>query len=121
MQKLFYLPEAHTDFIFAVIIEELGLLGGVFVLALYAIFFIRGMQIGKEAHKLKLHFNGYLAQGITVLITVQTLINMGVNTGILPTKGLNLPLISYGGSNLIITYTTLAILFRVSIENKFKF
>ncbi|NQY42457.1 MAG: putative lipid II flippase FtsW [Legionellales bacterium] len=121
VQKLFYLPEAHTDFIFAVIIEELGLLGGVFVLALYAIFFIRGMQIGKEAHKLKLHFNGYLAQGITVLITVQTLINMGVNTGILPTKGLNLPLISYGGSNLIITYTTLAILFRVSIENKFKF
>ncbi len=118
VQKLFYLPEAHTDFIFAVIIEELGLLGGVLVLVLYGVFFIRGMQIGKKAHVLNLHFNGYLAQGITVLIIVQALINIGVNTGILPTKGLNLPLISYGGSNLIITYITLAILFRVSIENK---
>lgn len=117
IQKLFYLPEAHTDFIFAVITEELGLLGGISVILLYAILFFRGMHIGYNAHKLGKSFNGYLAQGITFIIAAQMLINIGVNTGILPTKGLTLPLISYGGSSLVITCVTLALIFRVHIEN----
>lgn len=117
IQKLFYLPEAHTDFIFAVIMEELGLLGGICILSLYSILFIRGMQIGDKAHKLGLYFNGYLAQGISLLMAIQMLINIGVNTGILPTKGLTLPFISYGGSSLIITCITLSLVFRVHLEN----
>lgn len=117
IQKHFYLPEAHTDFIFAVIMEELGLLGGVMVLGLYSILFIRGMAIGRQAHALGLHFNGYLAQGISILLSIQMIINLGVNTGILPTKGLTLPLISYGGSSLIITCITLALIYRVHLEN----
>ena len=117
IQKLFYLPEAHTDFIFAVISEELGLLGGIFVIFLYALLFYRGMQIANTAHRIGKSFNGYLAQGITFIMAAQMLINIGVNTGILPTKGLTLPLISYGGSSLVITCVTLAVIFRVHIEN----
>lgn len=118
MQKLLYLPEAHTDFIYAVIVEELGLLGGIAIISLYLLLFLRGMYIGAYAHSLANHFNGYLAQGITLLFSIQMLINLGVNAGVLPTKGLTLPLISYGGSSLIVSCVTLSLLFRVHIENQ---
>ena len=117
IQKLFYLPEAHTDFIFAIIIEEFGLIGGFLVILAYTILFLRGMRIGHFAHKLDKHFNGFLAQGITLLIGFQVVVNIGVNTGLLPTKGLTLPLISYGGSSIIINCIAMALLMKVHVEN----
>lgn len=118
IQKLFYLPEAHTDFIFAVITEELGLFGGFGVLLLFGILIWRGLFIGHQAHQQRLHFNGYLAQGISLWFAIQVIISVGVNTGVLPTKGLTLPLISYGGSSMVINCLALAMLFRIAYENK---
>lgn len=116
IQKLFYLPEAHTDFMFAVIAEELGLIGLLVIVLIFAIFSIRGLRIARMAHKAGAFFHAFLAYGISFWLIIQTLISMGVNTGVLPTKGLTLPLLSYGGSSLLITVMAVAILIRISIE-----
>jgi len=110
-QKLFYLPEAHTDFIFAVIGEELGFVGALAVIALFAILIWRGLRVGLRAPD---PFGAYLALGITVLIATQTLVNLGVVTGALPTKGLPLPFISFGGSALLVTMVGTGVLLNIS-------
>jgi cell division protein FtsW len=116
VQKLFYLPEAHTDFILAVIGEELGLFGIVLVLALFAWFCGRGLLIGARAVQRGLYFQGYVAFGISLCIALQALVSIGVNLGVLPTKGLTLPLISSGGSSVMMTCAMIGVLLRVSYE-----
>ncbi len=116
VQKLFYLPEAHTDFLFAVLAEELGLLGVVAVVALYAIIVWRAFEIGARAESVGRHFAAYLAYGIGLWIGLQALINLGVNMGVLPTKGLTLPFLSYGGSSMVVTCTAVGFLVRVGLE-----
>ncbi|MBL8297694.1 MAG: putative lipid II flippase FtsW [Rhodanobacteraceae bacterium] len=116
VQKLFYLPEAHTDFILAVIAEELGLFGIVLVLALFAWLCGRGLLLGARAVQRGLYFQGYVAFGIALCIALQALVSMGVNLGMLPTKGLTLPLISSGGSSLMMTCAMIGVLLRVSYE-----
>lgn len=116
IQKLFYLPEAHTDFLLAVIGEELGFVGLCGVLLLFATLFGRGMQIGRAAHERGQLFAAFVAYGITLWLTFQTIISVGVNTGLLPTKGLTLPLLSYGGSSLVISCVSLALVLRVAKE-----
>ena len=118
IEKLFYLPEAHTDFLLAVIAEELGFIGVLTVVALFAILVHRAMLIGREAIKLERYFSGLVAMGIGLWIGVQSFINMGVNMGLLPTKGLTLPLMSFGGSGIVANCLALAILFRVDWENR---
>ena len=110
-QKLFYLPESHTDFIFAIIGEELGFVGAAAIVALFVVLIWRGLRIGLRAPDA---FSGYLALGITVLIATQTLVNLGVVTGLLPTKGLPLPFISFGGSALLITMLSTGLLLNIS-------
>jgi cell division protein FtsW len=110
-QKLFYLPEAHTDFIFAVLGEEVGFLGASLVLVAFAVLIWRGLRVGLRAPDA---FGAYLALGITALIATQTLINLGVVTGLLPTKGLPLPFISFGGSALLTTMLATGLLLNVS-------
>ena len=117
VQKLFYLPEAHTDFIFAVIAEELGLIGSLLIIGLYAVLIWRIFSIALKAINRKRIFQGYLSFAIAIWFTTQVIINIGVNMGLLPTKGLTLPLISYGRSSMIITLITLAIVLRISCEN----
>ncbi|MGE5337230.1 MAG: putative lipid II flippase FtsW [Gemmatimonadota bacterium] len=116
--KLSYLPEAHTDFIFAVIGEELGLVGVLTVMVLFYWFTKRAFEIGRQAVALERTFAGLVAQGVGLWIGVQSFINMGVATGLLPTKGLTLPLVSYGGSALLSTITALGLLLRVDYENR---
>ena len=116
IQKLFYLPEAHTDFIFAVLAEEFGLLGVVFILSLFMLLVARIMIIGLMAHRLERPFAGNLAYGIGLWIGLQALVSMGVNLGVLPTKGLTLPLISSGGSSVLMTFVALGIVFRIRYE-----
>ncbi len=118
VQKLFYLPEAHTDFIFAVLAEELGLIGMLVTIALFVLLVFRCFAVGKKAQLLEKNFAAFVAYGIGFWIALQMLINIGVNSGILPTKGLTLPLISYGGSSLIVMCITLAILIRIDYENR---
>ncbi len=113
VQKLFYLPEAHNDFIFAVLAEELGFVGIVVTLALYAWLVQRAFVIGFRADRAKLNFAAYLAYGIGFWIGFQVLFHIGVNLALLPPKGLTLPLISYGGSSLLVTIMALALLMRV--------
>ncbi len=120
LEKRFYLPEAHTDFIFAVISEEFGLLGGIILICVYLWIVLRALQIGQQAKKLELYFSAYAAQGIGLWIGIQSFFHMGVNWGILPTKGLTLPLISYGGSAVIIMLVCMAILVRIDYENRQK-
>ena len=110
-QKLFYLPESHTDFIFAIIGEELGFVGAVAVVALFAVLVWRGLRVGLRAPD---PFGAYLALGITVLIATQTLVNIGVVTGVLPTKGLPLPFVSFGGSALVVTLGATGVLLNIS-------
>jgi cell division protein FtsW len=110
-QKLFYLPEAHTDFIFAIIGEELGFLGASLVIAVFVVLIWRGLRIGLRAPDA---FGAYLALGITVLIATQTFVNLGVVSGLLPTKGLPLPFISFGGSALVVTMTSTGVLLNIS-------
>jgi len=117
VQKLFYLPEAHTDFIFAVIAEELGLIGSLLIIGLYAVLIWRIFSIALKAINRKRIFQGYLSFAIALWFTTQVIINIGVNMGLLPTKGLTLPLISYGRSSMIITLITLAIVLRIGCEN----
>ncbi len=118
VEKLMYLPEAHTDFLLAVIAEELGLVGVVLVLALYAWVVARGFMIGRQAARLERPFTALVAQGMAIWIAVQALFNIGVNMGVLPTKGLTLPLLSFGGSALVCTCVGLAILLRADYENR---
>ena len=113
VEKLFYLPEAHTDFILAVLGEELGLVGVTTVVVLFYWLVKRAFEIGRQAIALERTFAGLVAQGVGLWIGVQTFINVGVATGLLPTKGLTLPLMSYGGSALLSTLVALAILLRV--------
>jgi cell division protein FtsW len=110
-QKLFYLPESHTDFIFAVMGEELGFAGAVVLLALFVVLIWRGLRVGVRAPDA---FGAYLALGITVLIATQTFVNLGVVTGSLPTKGLPLPCISFGGSSLLVTMLSAGVLLNIS-------
>lgn len=114
VQKLFYLPEAHTDFLFAVLSEETGLLGGLVVISLFCIITYRALKIGHNALSHNDAFAGYLAFGIGLLIGIQALINIGVNMGVLPTKGLTLPLMSYGGSSMVATCIACAMLLRIA-------
>ncbi len=118
VEKLHYLPEAHTDFILAVLGEELGLVGVLTVVVLFYWIVKRAFEIGRQAIALERTFAGLVAQGVGVWIGVQAFINIGVATGLLPTKGLTLPLMSYGGSALLSTLTALAILLRVDKENR---
>ncbi len=118
VEKLFYLPEAHTDFLLAVIAEELGFIGVAAIVAAFAWIVIRAFMIGRRAASLERYFSALVAQGIGLWIGVQAIINIGVNTGMLPTKGLTLPLVSFGGSALVATCCALAILLRVDWENR---
>jgi len=118
IEKLHYLPEAHTDFLLAVIAEELGLLGVVAVIALFVWVVLRAFLIGRQAALRERHFPALVAQGIGIWIGFQALINMGVNMGLLPTKGLTLPLMSFGGSGLVVNCVAIAILLRIDWENR---
>nr|WP_232096587.1 putative lipid II flippase FtsW [Denitratisoma oestradiolicum] len=118
VEKLFYLPEAHTDFLLAVIAEELGFIGVVAVVGLFALVVQRCFAIGRQALALDRLFGGLVAQGIGIWLGVQSFINMGVNMGLLPTKGLTLPLMSFGGSGILANCVALAILLRVDYENR---
>jgi cell division protein FtsW len=116
VQKLFYLPEAHTDFILAVLAEELGFAGVVLVLVLFAWLVGRGFAIGLRAVEQNRHFAGYCAFGVSLMLALQALVSIGVNLGVLPTKGLTLPLVSSGGSSVIMTCAAIGLLARVSYE-----
>lgn len=116
IQKLFYLPEAHTDFIFAVLAEEFGLLGVVFILSMFMLLVVRIMSIGLMAHRAGKAFAGNIAYGVGLWIGLQALVSIGVNLGVLPTKGLTLPLISSGGSSVLMTLLALGIVFRIRYE-----
>lgn len=118
VEKMHYLPEAHTDFILAVIGEELGLVGFTFVLFLFYWFVRRAFEIGRQAVRLESVYSGLVAQGVGLWIGVQALINIGVAIGVFPTKGLTLPLVSYGGSSIVITLCAVALLLRVDYENR---
>ena len=116
VQKLFYLPEVHTDFIFAVLVEELGLFGALVMILLFTILVVRIFQIALKAARLERLFEAYLSIGIGSWLAIQTCINIGVNIGALPTKGLTLPLVSYGRSSLIITIIAIGMILRISHE-----
>jgi len=118
VEKLFYLPEAHTDFLLAVIAEELGLVGVAVVIGLFLWLVLRAFAIGRQAALRERHFSALVAQGIGIWIGFQALINMGVNMGLLPTKGLTLPLMSFGGSGLLVNFAALAILLRIDWESR---
>ena len=118
IEKLFYLPESHTDFLLAVIAEELGFVGVLVVVGLFALLVQRAFVIGREAIRLERYFSGVVAQAIGLWIGVQAFISMGVNMGLLPTKGLTLPLMSYGGSGLLANCLALGILLRVDWETR---
>ena len=117
-QKNFFLPEAHTDFIFAILVEELGIVGGLVLIGLFVVLFIGILRVALESFSKDRLFQGYVSFGIMVLIAVQALFNMAVNIGLLPTKGLTLPFISYGGTSIIIMMSLVAIVIRINNENK---
>ncbi len=118
VQKLFYLPEAHTDFIFAVLAEETGLFGIAIVIVLISFIVCRSFIIGQIAHSTGKIFAAYFAYGIGLIIGFQAFINIGVNMGLLPTKGLTLPLLSYGGNSIVVTCILLGVLLRIEYENR---
>jgi cell division protein FtsW len=118
VQKLFYLPEAHTDFVFAVLAEEFGLIGIVVTLALFVILVGRSLHIARLAAQAGLSFQSYVAASFGLWVGLQTFVNVGVNMGLLPTKGLTLPLLSYGGSSLLVTLGWLGMVFRVAHETQ---
>ncbi len=118
IQKQFYLPEAHTDFVFAVLAEELGMVGALATVGLFVFVAVRALYIGLWAEKAKQYFSAYVAYGIAMQWIGQVLINIGVNVGLLPTKGLTLPFLSYGGSSLIICCVCLAMLLRIEWERR---
>jgi cell division protein FtsW len=118
IQKQFYLPEAHTDFIMAVIGEELGLVGSLLVIGLFAFIVWRAFDIAAVAQKNGNFFAGWLAQGLGLWLGIQAVVNIGVNMGVLPTKGLTLPLMSYGGNSILVACMAIAILVRIDAENR---
>ena len=118
VEKQLYLPEAHTDFLLAVIAEELGLVGVVLTIGLFVFVVWRAFAIGNRAASMERYFAALTAQGIGVWIAVQTIVNMGVNMGLLPTKGLTLPLLSYGGSGMTANVLALALLLRIDYESR---
>ncbi|MBP8236791.1 MAG: putative lipid II flippase FtsW [Pseudomonas sp.] len=118
VQKQFYLPEAHTDFVFAVLAEELGMVGALITVGLFVFVSVRALYIGLWAEKAKQFFSAYVAYGLAFLWIGQVLINIGVNIGLLPTKGLTLPFLSYGGSSLVICCISLALLLRIEWERR---
>ncbi len=118
VEKLFYLPEAHTDFLLAVIAEELGLFGVSTVILLFGWLIVRIFAIGRQAAMSERLFAALVAQGIAVWLGVQALINMGVNMGVLPTKGLTLPFLSFGGSGLVVNLIAIAVVLRIDYENR---
>ncbi|MBY4676599.1 putative lipid II flippase FtsW [Marinobacterium arenosum] len=118
VQKLFYLPEAHTDFVFSVLAEELGMVGALLVLLIYAVMVVRMFRIGRRAEQLRAFFQAYVVYGFAIIFAGQALINIGVNVGALPTKGLTLPLVSYGGSSLLVSCAMLAVVLRIDYELK---
>jgi len=118
VQKLFYLPEAHTDFVFAVLAEEFGFLGVIVVLGLFAVLVGRALAISRNASEAGLTFQSYLAAAIGIWLGLQAFVNVGVNMGLLPTKGLTLPLLSYGGSSMLVTLAWLGVLLRVHHETQ---
>ena len=119
VEKLFYLPEAHTDFLLAVIAEELGFAGVLGVILLFLFLVHRAFAVGRQAASLERYYAALVAQGIGVWLGVQAFINMGVNMGLLPTKGLTLPLLSFGGTGIVVTCMALAILVRIDWENRY--
>lgn len=120
VEKLFYLPEAHTDFLMAVIGEELGFVGVSVVLGLFALFIYRAFMVGRDAMMREKYFAALVAQGIGAWMGVQAFINIGVNVGLLPTKGLTLPFMSYGGTAIIMNCVAVAVLLRIDVENRAK-
>jgi cell division protein FtsW len=118
VEKLHYLPEAHTDFLLAVIGEELGFAGVAFVIGLFAWIVLRSFAIGRQALARERHFAALAAQGIGIWIGLQALVNIGVNLGVLPTKGLTLPLMSFGGTGLVVNCAALAVVLRIDWENR---
>lgn len=118
VQKQFYLPEAHTDFVFAVLAEELGIIGALATVGLFVFVTLRALYIGIWAEQAKQYFSAYVAYGLAFLWIGQFLINVGVNIGLLPTKGLTLPFLSYGGSSLVICCGCLGMLLRIEWERR---
>jgi cell division protein FtsW len=119
VEKLFYLPEAHTDFLLAVIAEELGFAGVAVVITLFLFLVHRAFAVGRQAASLERYYAALLAQGIGVWLAAQAFINMGVNMGLLPTKGLTLPLLSFGGTGIVMSCLAIAILLRIDYENRY--
>ena len=119
VEKLFYLPEAHTDFLLAVIAEELGFAGTAAVIALFLFLVHRAFAVGRQAASLERYYAALVAQGVGVWLAVQAFINMGVNMGLLPTKGLTLPLLSFGGTGIVVNCMALAIVLRIDWENRY--
>ena len=117
-QKDFFLPEAHTDFIFAILVEELGVLGGLLLIGLFVLLFIGILRVSLDSFSKERLFQGYVTYGILILIAAQSLFNIAVNIGLLPTKGLTLPFISYGGTSIIIMMSLIGIVLRINNENK---
>ncbi|MBI5659498.1 MAG: putative lipid II flippase FtsW [Nitrosomonadales bacterium] len=118
VEKLFYLPEAHTDFLLAVIAEELGFAGVCAVIVLFAALLVRAFAIGRQAAFLDRQYAALTAQGIAVWLGVQAIINIGVNMGVLPTKGLTLPFLSFGGSGVVVNCLAVAVLLRIDWESR---
>lgn len=116
VQKLFYLPEAHTDFVFAIAAEEFGLIGSLAILATFTVLIWVSLRIARNAEKAGMAFGACFAYGLALLLALQAFINMGVNTGLLPTKGLTLPLVSYGGSSMVASCISIAVIARVEME-----
>lgn len=117
VQKLFYLPEAHTDFVLAVYAEEFGFIGVLFLITLFMVLVRSAMRIGQQAELREAFYGAYMAYGIAIIFCVQALVNIGVNMGLFPTKGLTLPLVSYGGSSLVVVFIMLGVLLRIDSEN----
>ena len=116
IQKLSYLPEAHTDFVFAIIAEELGFIGVILILLVSFALVLQALKIARRCINAKQYFGGYFAFGIVFWFTFQILVNVGAAAGIVPTKGLTLPFISYGGSSLFVMATAISILIRIDYE-----
>jgi cell division protein FtsW len=116
LQKLYFLPEAHTDFVLSIVAEETGLVGVVVVLLLFATLIGKAMTIGRAAEQQGAYFVAYVTYGIAMVFATQTFINFGVNTGLLPTKGLTLPFLSYGGNSLLISCLMMGVLLRADYE-----
>lgn len=117
VQKLMYLPETHTDFLFAIYAEEFGLAGSLALVALFSVIVWRGFVIARRAIAAEAYFGGFVAYGLSSWVALQGFLNMGVNMGLLPTKGLTLPLMSYGGSSLVVMCVVVALLIRVDLES----